>query len=386
MSSFLNKLINNNIQRNNLLNERQLLKFDDIEFLMLFTIIYLLLSNTDILYFSNNFNNIMCYILFCGLISYLSNKNNNNIIFNQLNTANYYFCQLKLRYLQIIFNSLCHYIDIIWALYFNVLFCNIVCNLLCISNFYGIIVAKILLNIDMAINLSLIILNYCKQINNNLHNCNDEEKNDDDEDDESVDELVNESVDELDGESEGESVDELVNESVDELDGELLLNKSVDELDGELLLNKLVDESDDESVNELLNKSLNVCSESAAFTSENSDSDIGYDIAVPYPTPESVINFWNNFMASNAIFTVLFPTFGQSQMITKSAIIKILFAYIKENKLYFVNEDGSYNKQIVVPDEPLKKLFLMDDNKAVLNPITIEIMDFIIYVNRLFNQ
>jgi len=118
---------------------------------------------------------------------------------------------------------------------------------------------------------------------------------------------------------------------------------------------------------------------------DSGEDDSGEDDDLPLLVPFKVIDFLNNNIIKYPNLVEMFPNFNQINLMSKSNIIKILFAYIKELKLYYINNDGSYNKEYIIPDKELKELFDISETKsAYVYDNKINCKEFIEYVDKLY--
>lgn len=306
---------------------------NNINFFAPFVIIYSLMLNNEIVGFFqySPFNNILIYIFSCGLLTYLllfaCNETTNKI-------EKYLSFKTTIDLVQIIFFSMVYFVDIITMYVLYSLLIGFCVKLLKINSIYGFIISKILLNFNMSVNLSNLLIDYIKLItkNANYYTESDETNSDETNSDKTNSDETNS------------------------------------------------DETNSEETESDTNSSKNDSEENDS--EENDPNEYEPKQIKYYNVPKELVEFWNEHMASNEHFIKLYPTFDQKKIITITKTITILFEYIKHYELYQLNEDGTYDKRSIKPDNGLKKLFNYNNES---NDI-ITIQEFIIYVNKLFKK
>lgn len=101
----------------------------------------------------------------------------------------------------------------------------------------------------------------------------------------------------------------------------------------------------------------------------------------PKPVPEKFKTFYNKYLKGNQSFKTAYPDFDLSNDNPRTIITRIIYNYIKTNSLYNKQEDGTFNRREIKPDEALRELFSMgsDDTPIVFN-------NFQTYVSRLYSS
>lgn len=304
------------------------INFDDINFLCPFIIIYVLMFNNDLSYLCNiyklNINNIIIYSIICGIITYFIEAK--KIVSQNKKIRNNLIFKYNFDLFQIIKISFYYLFDafLIYGLVHNILF--IVSKFLNVNVIFGIFFGSSFINFILATNLAKII----KQ---NI--------------------IINIIIKESFFSSESELEESETESDISNKSEELNLSSSVSELE----------------------KSEKSESEESETESDMSNKSTCFDI------PEKLIIFRDEEMLSKEYFENMTKLLLEP-MITKTETIKILFEYIKYYELYQLNEDGTYNKQSIKPDNGLKKLF--NYNNESNDVITIK--EFIIYVDKLFEK
>ena len=315
---------------------------NNINFFAPFVIIYSLMLNNEIVAFFqySPFNNILIYIFSCGLLTYLllfaCNETTDKI-------EKYLNFKTTIDLVQIIFFSMVYFVDIIIISVLYSLLIGFCVKLFKINSIYGFIISKILLNFNMSVNLSNLLIDYIKLITKNANYYTESEET-------NSEETNSEETNSEETNSEESNSEESNSEE-----------SNSEETNSKETNSEETKESDTESKSDT--------------ESDMSNKSTSFDI------PEKILIFRDEEMSSKQHFDNIVKILSEP-MITKTETIKILFEYIKHYEFYQLNEDGTYNKQSIKPDNGLKKLF--NYNNESNDVITIK--EFIVYVDKLFEK
>ena len=96
--------------------------------------------------------------------------------------------------------------------------------------------------------------------------------------------------------------------------------------------------------------------------------------------PERFKLFYEKNLRNDPDFIIEFPDFDITQNQPRPVITKIIYYYIKKNKLYGKNEEGVINKREIIPDSSLTDLLKFKEGEDI-----IIFQNFQSYVSRLYS-
>lgn len=104
------------------------------------------------------------------------------------------------------------------------------------------------------------------------------------------------------------------------------------------------------------------------------------------PVPQKFIEFYESYLKNDSEFKENFSTFDPNMLTARTEITKIIYYYMRKNNLFELNNNGTYNERIILPDNALKELFSIDNNDVFFVNEGIKFNNFQSYIQRIYQN